>query len=176
MKKTYFLIVLSLWLFACRHKVDKIVPYNSTEDNPNKVSLTYNGQLIDIKNIKIEKSELDLGAGMGFRAFGEKKLEEVNGHNYYIILDYQIDSTKAYRFHKINFGVNKKISTVSYYQTVYAANLTPGYNVTNFQYTTSTKDSVINGTFSGKLRSLYDGDIEVSNGTFHLDFKTARDY
>ncbi|MFB9293893.1 hypothetical protein [Persicitalea jodogahamensis] len=138
--------------------------------------MTHNGQLIEFKNIKIEANELDLETGMGLRAFGEEKLEDVNGHNYYIILDYQLDSTKAYRFHKINFGVDKKLGPLSYYRIVYAAHLTPGYNNTNFQHIISTKDSVIDGTFSGKLRSLYDGDIIVEKGTFHLDFKTVRDY
>ncbi len=65
---------------------------------------------------------------------------------------------------------------MSYYQTVYAANLTPGFNDTNFLYSISTKGLKVDGTFSGKLKSLYNEEVTVSNGSFNLNFATTRNY
>ncbi|MBU1820370.1 MAG: hypothetical protein KKG00_02505 [Bacteroidetes bacterium] len=168
MRKLLYIFILTVFMVNCQHK--------SININPNKASLTFNGQSIEFDDVRIEPAELDLEAGMGFRAFAEKNLDDINGYSYYIILDYQEDSLKKYQFHKLNFGVKKKTSPTSYYQVVYAASLTPGYNDTNFEHSTTTIGPVAEGTFSGRLRSLYDGTIEVSKGTFHLDFRTVRDY
>ena len=102
-------------------------------------------------------------------------MEDVDGNTYYIVLDFQNDTLQNFHLQKINFGIKEKIGPTHYYNKVSFASLTPGYNVTNFQHMTLTGGSVADGIFSGKLRSLHDGDITIDKGTFHLDFKTARD-
>lgn len=48
--------------------------------------------------------------------------------------------------------------------------------IQTFSICSLTEGSVIDGAFSGTLRSLYEGDISVSDGSFHMDFATVRDY
>ncbi|MBB5283699.1 hypothetical protein HNQ92_001825 [Rhabdobacter roseus] len=144
--------------------------------NPNKISLEYQGLLIDFGDIKIEDSDLELDGGIGPRAFGTSNMEDINGFNYYILLDYRKDSLGKYFFHKINFGINEKRGARLYHNKVYYASLTDGYNNTNFSHTISANGLKAQGSFSGTLQSIAEGNIEVKNGSFDLDFNTIRDY
>jgi len=164
----YFVISFSILLSSCKRE--------SIESNPNSCILSYCGQPIEFENFNIQRTDLELNAGWGFRAYGKKNMENIDGYNYYIYLDFQIDSSKNYKLHKINFGTNKKTSPTSYYNKVYFASLTQGFNDTNLQHTTTTNGASVKGGFSGELKSLFNENIEVSNGSFHLDFKTAIDY
>lgn len=168
MKYLFVFSLLIIPLSGCDH--------DAIDINPNKASLIYNGQMIEFKDMKIEETELDLKSGMGLRAFGEENLENANGFNYYVILDFRKDSTGSYQFHKINFGIIKKIGPMHYYNKVFAASLMEGFNVTNFSHTIATDGLRVKGTFSGRLQSITEGEIEVNNGSFDLDFNAARDY
>lgn len=101
----YFVISFSILLSSCKRE--------SIESNPNSCILSYRGQPIEFENIKIQRTDLELNAGWGFRANGKKNMENIDGYNYYIYLDFQIDSSENYKLHKINFGTNKKTSPTS---------------------------------------------------------------
>lgn len=170
--KTLLCVTTLFFVFFCYVGCEKsrVLP------NPNKASLEFDGILIEFEDIKIENYQLELNAGIGPRALGTSTMENINGFNYYLILDYKKDSIGDYKLHKINFGIKEKLGPMHYYNKVYFASLTEGFNVTNFSHTIATDGLRVRGTFSGRLQSITEGEIEVKNGSFDLDFNTVRDY
>lgn len=165
----YLLIcTYSLLLFSCRNN-DNVSPVNS-------VSLEYNGKMITFDDVKIEEDYLDLNAGKGLRVYGTTNVLDQNDYFYYVIIDLRKDISSKYSFHKINFGTKKKLSENIFKIDLYYAELTDGYNKTNFQTTISSDDLALKGSFSGRLISLNAPEISINNGKYSFYLNTVKSY
>lgn len=161
---------LIFFLFSCSwHK-----PVSPNAQNV--IELKFQENIIRFNNVTIEEYFLDLEGGLGLRAFGEAAPDN-SCCNYYVIFDIKALDNGSYKPHKINFGVNKRLAPDTFYRTVYYANLTEGYNITNFNITMNQKSPNLEGYFQGILKTAYtDETIELSEGVYHLNLKTVRDY
>lgn len=160
--------VCILCLFSCRNS-ENVLPANS-------VSLEYNGKVIIFDDVKIEEDYLDLNAGKGLRAYGTTNILDENNFFYYVIIDIKKDSSNKYVFHKINFGTRKQLAIDFFRLELYYANLTDGFNKTNFQTSISSDASEVKGTFSGKLLSLTAPGVSVKDGKYTFYLNTVRNY
>lgn len=161
--------VLLCFSFSCKHE-------SFSPNAQNFIELKFQENTIRFNNIKIEEDYLDLEGGLGLRAFG-KAAPDNSCCNYYVIFDIKSLGNGLYRPHKINFGINKKLAPESYYQTVYYANFTQGYNTTNFNVTSNQKSTNLEGDFNGPLKTTFDDEIiEISEGKYHFNLNTVRDY
>ena len=169
-KGIFYLLILSqiLSLFSCK-KNENVLPANY-------VSLEYNSKVITFDDVKIEEDYLDLNVGKGLRAYGVTNILDENNFFYYVIIDLKKDSLNKYVFHKINFGTRKQLAKKFFRLELYYAELTDGYNKTNFQTTISSDISQVKGVFSGRLISLTAPEISIKNGKYTFYLSTVKDY
>jgi hypothetical protein len=163
-----FILIQILFLLSCK-KNENVLPANS-------VSLEYNGRVITFDDVKIEEDYLDLDAGKGLRAYGITNVLDENNFLYYVIIDIKKDAPNKYLFHKINFGTKKQLAKDFFRLELYYAELTNGFNKTNFQTSISTDASEVKGTFSGRLLSLTAPEVSVKDGKYTFYLNTVKDY
>ena len=168
------IVLLMLSVLSCKD--------NAPDPNAdNWVKLKYKGNTYDFANVTMEDWSLDLDGGPGLRAYGETNLDyDAPGQccNYYVVLYFKKTKNNTFEPHKINFGIRERRAKGSFYVSVYFADLTTGYNLTNFQMDLNQRPPYINGTFNGKLRSpvIKDASVEIDNGSYRLNLTTVRSY
>jgi hypothetical protein len=155
-----------LLLSSCNKNQD-ILPQNT-------ISLKYNGETIIFDEIKVREDYLDLDAGKGIRAICSQNILDKNNFTYYIILDFKKISESDYRIHKIHFGTKKLLAKDNIRLELYFAELTDGFNKTNFQTSISSDDLEVEGTFSGRLMSLTAPEIFVNEGKYSFFLRTVK--
>ena len=159
-------IILALLTSSCRNN-QEILPDNT-------ISVKYNNKIIDFKDVKLQEYYLDLDGGKGLRAFGEQNIVDENNYQYYIVVDFKNQLGSQYSVHKVNFGIKKRLTDNFFQLEVYAANLTNGYNMTNFRADISSNDKELLGSFGGKLLSITASETTISDGKYSLFLSTVK--
>ena len=160
------LLSFALLLSSCNRN-QEILPQNT-------VSLKYNGEIITFDEIKVREDYLDLDAGKGIRAICSQNILDKNNYTYYVILDFQKEIGNKYRFHKIHFGTQKKLSEDFFRLELYYAELTNGFNKSNFQTSISSDEFKLEGFFNGRLTSSQLSDISINDGKYSLYLNTVK--
>lgn len=171
MKKLTFLTVfysILIFIFSCKKNEIKV--------NPNKISFNYNNTTIVFDNIKIQEVYVDLNSGDRYRVSQIDKKDFGNGFNYYIIIDFKKDLQNNYIVHYVNFGITEIISSQLGINKVYFVDLNKGFNKTNFNHSSMTNNKKVTGLLSGKMNSISNDQITITDGKFELDFNTVKKY
>lgn len=170
------MLLLMVSVLSCKDHT----PVNPNADN--SVQLKYKGNTYSFANVTIEESFLDLDAGLGLRAYGETNLDyDEPGQccNYYVILFFRKVQGNVFEPHKINFGINERRGGgKNLFRTLYFADLTIGWNLTNFQMDINQRSPpYINGTFNGKLSTVTKDDfVDITDGNYRFNLTTVKRY
>ena len=159
------MLLLCAPLFSCSNDDDTPA---AAATSPGSISLQYRGEKIIFDEVKVEFAD-DASFDYDVRVTAGIKFTDTNTYKYFLNLTFDKDGNN-YVLHNFNFNVTQQLASKTFHLTNYYAALRGDLISTGFYGETQlSNENVFSGSFSGRLSSQAEGDIEISNGTFMLN-------